>query len=80
MKYEVMDIDSVATSGGITILWNVAEITTEGWVGFPIILTATFWQISSEDRILISTVYGPPIPGEREEFLQSIRTLSTVHK
>ena len=78
-QYEVMAIDSVGMSGGIAILWNGAEIRAEGWIGFPRILTATFRQIGSEDRILISGVYGPPIPGERADFLQSIRLLSTMH-
>jgi hypothetical protein len=25
-------------------------------------------------------VYGPPIPGERSDFIKSIRTLSTMHQ
>ena len=65
MKYEVMAIDYVGTSGGIAILWNVVETSAEGWIGFPRILTATFHQIGSEDRIPISAIYGPLIPGER---------------
>ena len=79
LNYEVMAIDSVGTSGGIAILWNGAEMRANGWMGFHRILTATFRQIGSEDRILISSVYGPPIPGERAEFLQNIRQLSTMH-
>ena len=59
-----MGIESVGTLGGIAILWNVAEIRAEGWIGFPKILTSTFCQIGSEERILISNVYGPPILGE----------------
>ena len=79
MKYEVVAIDSVGTSGGISILWNVAETSAEGWIGFPRILTANFRQLGSEENILILNVYGPPIPGERAAFLQSIRKLSIMH-
>lgn len=79
MQYECMAIDSVGTSGGIAILWNAAETTADGWIGLPRILTGTFRQIGSEETLLISAVYGPPIPGERAEFLQSIRRLSTLH-
>ena len=80
MQYEVMAIDARGTSGGIAILWNGAEIVADRWIGLPRILTATFRQIGAEERILISTVYGPPIPGERATFLQNIRNLSTMHR
>ena len=72
MQYEVMVIDSVGTSGGIAILWNAVEVSAEGWIGCPRILTTTFRQIGSEAKILISVVYEPPIPGERADFLRSI--------
>ena len=74
-----MALDSVGASGGIEILWNTAEISAEGWLGLPRIFTATFRQIGAEDKILISAVYGPSIPGERAKFLQNIRKLSTMH-
>ena len=64
-----MAIDSRGTAGGIAILWNPTEIVAEEWMGLPRILTGNFRQIGSQERILISVVYGPPIPGEREGFL-----------
>ena len=78
--YEVMEIESRGTVGGIAILWNTADIQVQGWLSFPRILFGTFRQIGSQENILISTVYGPPIQGEREEFLQQIRTLSSLHQ
>jgi exonuclease III len=80
LQYEVMTIDSAATSEGIAVLWNEAEVSAEGWIACPRILSAIFRQIGSETRILISVVYGPPIPGERSDFIKSIRTLSTMHQ
>ena len=78
--FEVMAIDSRGTSGGIAILWNPAEIVVEGWIGLSGILSGTFRKIGSNEKIQISTVYGPPIPGEREVFLQDIRKLNEMHK
>ena len=64
LQYQAIAIDSVGTSGGLAILWNTAEIVADGWISLPRILSATFRQIGAEERILISAVYGPPIPGE----------------
>jgi len=78
LPYEVMAIDSAGTSRGIAVLWNGAEVSAEGWIGCPRILSATFRQIGSATNILISAVYVPPIPGERSAFINSIRTLRTM--
>jgi len=37
-KYECMTIDVKGSVGGITILWNLAEITVDYWVGMKRIL------------------------------------------
>ena len=80
MQHEVMAIDSVGMAGGLAILWNATEVTADGWIGFPRILTGNFRLLSTEERILISAVYGPPIPRERVELLHNVRILSTIHQ
>lgn len=80
LQYEVMEIDSAGMAGGLAILWNATEVIADGWISFPRIMTGNFRLLGSEEIILISAVYGPPIPGERVDFLQNIRTLSTMHQ
>ena len=73
-----MSIDSRCTSGGIEVLWNMAEIAVDGWFSFPRILSGYFRQIGSQEKILISAVYRPSIPREQQSFLNEIRTLNQM--
>ena len=52
----------------------------EGWIALPHILTRCFRQVGTKENLLISIVYGPPVTGEREDFLQSIRNLSNMYQ
>ena len=78
--FEVVAIDSRGMAGGIAILWNPAEIIVEGWIGLSKILTSSFRQIGTKEKIIISAVYGLLIPRERGTFLQSIRTLHNMQQ
>ena len=75
-----MAIDSRGTVGGKSILWNPAELTVEGCIGLHRILTRFFRQARTKEKVLILVVYEPPVPGEREEFLESIWNLSNMYQ
>lgn len=78
-KYEEVAIDSRGNSGNIPILWNTTNIMVEGWIRLPCIITDRFRKIGMNDWILISSVYGPHIPREKETFLESIGMLKNLH-
>ena len=47
--YEVMEIHSRGSVGGITILWNPTEIMVDAWIGLLYILTGIFRQIGMKE-------------------------------
>lgn len=49
LPYEVIALDSRGSVGGLTILWNPAEVVFEDWVSSPWMLTEHFRHIGSND-------------------------------
>jgi len=78
LQYEVMAQDADGTTGGLAILWNPEEVLFENWISFPRILTGLFRMIGSEERILISGVYGPHIPREQKNFLKDMQAIRRI--
>ena len=77
-RYECMTIDAKGSVGGIRILWNLAEITMDYWVAMKRILTGQLRLIGNREWFLVSAVYGPHIPVEKEYFLQQIKKLGKL--
>jgi len=42
IKHECMTIDAKGSARGIAILWNLAEVTVNYWIGMKGILTQRF--------------------------------------
>lgn len=63
LQYEVMGQDAFGSVGGIAILWNPNEIIFENWTSMTRILTGIRRIAGTKERIIISGVYGPHIPG-----------------
>ena len=78
--YEVMALDARGTVGGITIVWNLVEVTTDNWVALSRSLTGRFRQIGTKKYLGIMAVYDPHIQGEQATFLTSIRNLRNLHQ
>ena len=78
LQYEVMAQDADGTAGGLVIIWNPEEVLFENLISFPRILSGMFRLIGSEERILISGVYGPHIPRERKKFRQNMQAIRRI--
>lgn len=48
-------------------------------MGMPRILSGRFQHIGTRECVLISAIYGPHTPGEKEVFLQNIGKLNQLH-
>jgi len=79
VQYEVMGQDANGSAGGLAILWNTDEVVFENWISLPRILTGTGRIIRTVERILISGVYGPHVPGEREKFLRNVQVSRRIY-
>lgn len=77
--YEAMVIDARDTADGIAIIWNPTEVVADEWIGLPCSLSGQFRQVGTQEALMITTVYGPHIQGEKENFLNSIRILRSLH-
>lgn len=73
--YEVMALNVQGSVGGVAILLNPSKIFFDQWMSMPDIISGRFWHIGTRYWAIISTAYGPNIPGEKWAFLQMIRML-----
>jgi len=74
LQYEVMGQDAIGSAGGIAILWNPNEIIFENWTSMSRILTGSGRIAGTKEKVIISGVYGPHTPGDREIFLKNLQT------
>jgi len=79
IQYEVMGQDENGSAGGLAILWNPDEVVFENWISLPRILAGMGRLIGTIERILISGVYGPHVPGERERFLRNMQVARRIY-
>lgn len=78
-SYEIMTLDSKGSARSIAILWNPAEVMVDLWIGMRRILSRRFRMVGHKDWFLVSVVYGPHIPIEREAFLTQLLRLGSLH-
>lgn len=78
-RYEAVAMDAKGSGGGITIIWNLAEVKADYWIGMQHILTGRFRNIGIKEWFMLSAVYGPHIPIEKENFIKNIRNLNKMH-
>jgi len=74
-KYEQVTVDAKGSAGGIVVIWNLAEVTTDWWIGIPRILTRKFRVIRQSEWFLVSTIYGPHTLVDRGRFLLICKSL-----
>lgn len=79
-RYEHVSIDPKGSAGGISILWNPAEVLADWWIGMPRILTGKFQQIGQREWVAISVVYGPHTRADRDLFLTQLAKLWSMHR
>eukprot|EP00253_Pinus_taeda_P018479 PITA_18479 len=79
MHYEVMGQVAIGSAGGIEILWNPNDIILDSWTSMSRILTGLGRIVGTKEQVVISGVYGPPSPGEKENFLNSMKTIRRLY-
>eukprot|EP00253_Pinus_taeda_P017271 PITA_17271 len=79
LQYEVMGQDSIGSAGGIAILWNPNDIILEGWTSMTRILTGIGRIAGTKEKVVISGVYGPHTPGEKESFMQKMKAIRRIY-
>lgn len=79
MHYEVMGQDAIGSAGGIAILWNPDDIILGCWTSMSRILTGLGRIVGTKEKVVISGVYGPSSPGEKENFLNNIQSIRRLY-
>eukprot|EP00253_Pinus_taeda_P009203 PITA_09203 len=79
LLYEVMGQDAIGSAGGIAILWNPNDIILDSWTSMSRILTGLGRIVGTKEQVVISGVYGPPSPGEKENFLNSMKIILRLY-
>eukprot|EP00253_Pinus_taeda_P013029 PITA_13029 len=79
MHYEVMGQDAIGSAGGIAILWNPDDIILDSWTSMRGILTGLGRIVGTREQVVISGVYGPSSPGEKENFLNYIQSIRRIY-
>eukprot|EP00253_Pinus_taeda_P026517 PITA_26517 len=79
IHYEVMGQDAIGSAGGIAILWNSDDIILGSWTSMSRILTGLGRIVGTREQVVISGVYGPSSPGEKENFLNNIQSIRRLY-
>jgi len=79
LHYAVMGQDATGSAGGIAILWNPNDIILEGWTSMTRILTGIGRIVGTEEKVVISGVYGPHTPGEKENFIKNMKAIRRIY-
>eukprot|EP00253_Pinus_taeda_P031160 PITA_31160 len=79
IHYEVMGQDAIGSAGGIAILWNPNDIILGSWTSMRRILTGLGRIVGTKEQVVISGVYGPPSPREKENFLNSMKIIRRLY-
>eukprot|EP00253_Pinus_taeda_P017089 PITA_17089 len=79
LQYEVMGQDAIGSTGGLAILWNPNDIILEGWTSMTSILTGIGRIVGTNEKVVISRVYGPPTPGEKENFMKKMKAIRRIY-
>eukprot|EP00253_Pinus_taeda_P027885 PITA_27885 len=74
-----MGQDAIGSAGGIAILWNPNDIILDSWTYMSRILTGLGRIVGTKEQVVISGVYGPPSPGEKENFLNSMKIIRRLY-
>jgi len=79
LQYEVMGQDAIGSAGGIAILWNPNDIILDSWTSMSRVLTGLGRIVGTKEQVVISGVYGPPSPGEKENFINSMKIIRRLY-
>eukprot|EP00253_Pinus_taeda_P014726 PITA_14726 len=79
VHYEVMGQDAIGSAGGIAILWNPDDIILDSWTSMRGILTGLGRIAGTREQVVVSGVYGPSSPGEKENFLNNIQSIRRLY-
>eukprot|EP00253_Pinus_taeda_P002372 PITA_02372 len=79
LQYEVMGQDAIGSAGGIAILWNPNDIILDNWTSMSRVLAGLGRIVGTKEQVVISGVYGPPSPGEKENFINSMKIIRRLY-
>eukprot|EP00253_Pinus_taeda_P035285 PITA_35285 len=79
LQYEVMGQDAIGSAGGIAILWNPNDIILDSWTSMSRVITGLGRIVGTKEQVVISGVYGPPSPGEKENFINSMKIIRRLY-
>eukprot|EP00253_Pinus_taeda_P004972 PITA_04972 len=79
LQFEVMGQDAIGSTGGLAILWNPNDVILEGWTSMTSILTGIGRIVGTNEKVVILGVYGPPTPGEKENFMQKMKAIHRIY-
>eukprot|EP00253_Pinus_taeda_P026041 PITA_26041 len=74
-----MGQDAIGSVGGLAILWNRNDIILGGWTSMTSILTGIGRIVGTNEKVVISGVYGPPTPREKENFMQKMKAIRRIY-
>lgn len=78
-KFQVMGQDVCGSAGGLAIIWNPENVFIKYWVILLRILSGKVQKIGSKEWVLLTSVYGPHILGERRDFLKKLANMRNIY-
>eukprot|EP00253_Pinus_taeda_P017343 PITA_17343 len=79
LPYQVIGQDAIGAAGGIALLWNPNEIILDNWSSMNGSITGLGRIVGTTQQVIITGVYGPPSPGRREQFINSLKTTRRLY-
>jgi hypothetical protein len=64
--------DSIEEIGGLPILWNPNLVTLDNFFSTPWSILARYRVLVSDKMSIVTNLYGPPTPREKDTFLRNI--------
>jgi len=74
---KVLAVDATGAAGGFAIIWHPAKVTLENFISTHFSLSANFTLVDSGVQGVITNVYGPANPRDKNSFLNSLEFLAS---
>jgi len=74
---EIMAVDANGAAGGLAMVWHPSKVTLGNFISTPFSLSAHFNIVDSGIQGVISNIYGPANPRDKNSFLTSLEFLAS---
>lgn len=74
---EVTAVDAIGVAGGFAIIWHPSKVTLDNFISTHFSISANFTLVDSGVQGVISNVYGPANPRDKNSFLNSLEFLAS---